>query len=138
MQSQQHTHERNALSYTTTAALMGIGFAMALGATAYTGSLVKRNNYSASHHASLEEALARGDFTTYRAVIEDMSPGAIVTEQYFEKARARRAARLWHQEELERVLASGSYDEWMMYVRQHPRIASVIAQDKPQRTHMEA
>lgn len=109
---------------------MGIGFAMALGATAYTGSLIKRNNYSVSHHAAMEEALATGDFTTYRAVVEDLHPGALVTEQHFERARARRAARLWHQEELERVLVQGSYEEWLAYMRQHPRIATAIAEDQ--------
>lgn len=130
MKSESYQQNRNSLSYTTTAALMGIGFAMALGATAYTGSLVKRSGYSASHHAAMEEALAAGDFRTYRAVVEDLHPGALVTEAQFARAQARRAARLWHQEELERVLASGSYEEWLAYMRQHPRISAAISEEK--------
>lgn len=130
MKSDTQPHDRTTLSYTTTAALMGIGFAMALGATAYSGTLVKRGGYSASHHAAMEEALAAGDFTTYRAVIEDLHPGALVTETQFVRAQARRAARLWHQEELERVLRRGSYEEWLAYMREHPRISAAIGEEQ--------
>lgn len=89
------------IGFTTVAAIMGIGFALAMGASADVGmqrngaSSLVRQNCTSERHAEMEEAIANRDYDAWVGLMEGKGRVTqVVTRENFETFIQMREARL--------------------------------------------
>ena len=127
---QETTRDTKFIGYTTIAALMGMGFATAMGVSAQGyGVYAKRGLMNEDHRAAVEAALEEGDYESFVAIIEEVRPQVHVAEEQFAELQARHRERKDHHTQLEAILESGDYDAWVAFMKKHPRITEVITED---------
>ena len=118
------------IGYTTVAALMGMGFATAMGVSAQGyGVYVKRDAINEDRRVAVETALEEGDYESFVAIIEEVRPQAQVAEDQFEEMQVQYMQRKEYHAQLEAILRSGDYDAWVTFMEQHPRITEVITEE---------
>jgi hypothetical protein len=127
------SHESAVLNFTVVAALMGLGFATAIGATAYVPqksvSQGTRSSYEYEGYVPVEHTLVSGEVVhlstdvgfvdDHLEQLGDESAQAISRDEQF---------RL-HGQHMEEVLRLGDYEAWTAFMEGHARIGEVVLED---------
>jgi len=116
------------LSYAATAALFGIGFALAVGSVSAEAPLAKREASNTSEATTrIEQTLEEDGREVSALLVGDSNADGRVAPSNRVLAQVRNSAQKMHQEDMEAILVEGDYLQWIEYIQHHPLIADVIS-----------